>query len=58
MWSVEECHLLVSLLQQAKIDGHWGDNGFKATAYTIAAEGFADPLKTGMMVLVNQNGPA
>jgi hypothetical protein len=29
VWSVEETHELVSLLNQAKIDGHWGDNGFK-----------------------------
>jgi Myb/SANT-like DNA-binding protein len=47
VWSVEECQLLVSLLKQAKVDGHWGDNGFKATTYTIAPDGLADPLKTG-----------
>jgi hypothetical protein len=47
IWLNAEVTELVSLLKQAKVDGHWGDNGFKTTAYTIAADSLNDELKTG-----------
>ena len=37
---------LVSLLKQAKVDSYWGNNSFKTTAYTIAADSLNDKLKT------------
>lgn len=46
VWTDEEINLLCDYLQEARDEGMWGDNGFKATAYVYAANKLEDPLKT------------
>ena len=46
VWTDEEIDLLCDYLQEARDEGMWGDNGFKASAYAYAASKLEDPFKT------------